>query len=226
MRKFKTKYLFFGIGILIGMTILAILISKITSFEQTSAQRSDKVEVITENGQTIVFSKDGLVTYKDSERTFSTVWNSQKMNSFFEYLQSAEGSGVRLNFSDGTAGSLDSTDELLGAIIDELTNGEGEGSESGGSIGSLFATPTPQGGSSGGSGGSGSGSGATPPPIGPSWCKHWKLSYCADKPTPSPTPNSNGVIQAKDCSEWETQSDKKTVISGNSCAKYSPSPLP
>lgn len=232
MKKINSKWIFLGIGIVIGVVVLGFLVSRINSTNQTSLIDSQKVTIEDkEKGSTIVFHRDGLVEYKDKTSEYSTVWSSEKMNAFFEYIANGDftlGTDYEISLSNGGSAGASDEDELLGTIIDEVTGGGSTNpTPAGGSIGELFNTPNPSGGNNG------NGTNPTSNPGGggggPTWCKHWRLSYCADHlyPDPTPTPADDpGVIKAKDCSEWRTQSENKTVISGDSCAQYFQTPTP
>jgi hypothetical protein len=179
-------------------------------------------------GETFTFGRDGFITFKDKNGNLTTQnWDSGKIQSFFEYMQknmgSTSGDLIVTMKSEGqiTSWSLSGDDELIQAVIGD------RGNNGGGTISNLFNTPTPYPTPS-------IAGGPTPPPV-PSWCMHWKLSFCADIPisgttAPTPTatavPTSNGVIEANDCSEWNQKSGETTSISDSSCSKVTPTPNP
>jgi hypothetical protein len=134
------------------------------------------------------------------------------------------------------------SDELIETISQGTDGSSGGGGGDGGGedITQYFSTPAPTsttggGGSGSGSGGGGGnndsdGDGIADDDVSPSWCKFWKMSYCADPviyATPAPLSSyPPGVIIAEDCDDWNSQSGYKSVISNSSCATFSPTPSP
>lgn len=223
----KNFKLLLGVFVVLAVVLFLTVGARLFSGNLTTTQnpKNDVVEVIDpETGERIIFHADGYIErIGDAGSTF-TAWESGKAASFFEYIYANFQSGFLDGYSitlNGQSGGLPLEDELIGEVIDEVTNEDGGGEDGG--AGQFFASPTPAsgGGASAtnppGSGGSGGGGGA-----GPSWCKHWKLSYCADPPAPPPTatPTSTyppGVIQAENCDEWNEQSQYRTIISNSEC---------
>lgn len=224
------------IGIFIGVAVLLIVVlltRTVLNNTSRSSQASDKVVVEdSKTGRKATFSRDGYVYFVDEDgNEYAVAWGNEKISSFFDYITSnwkAGESGYLVNVN-GQDGGISADDELIQAVLDELADSDdGDGGSDGGGLSDLFSSPTPSSGGSGDTGGGGdsggSDDGSSLPPPAPSWCKHWKLSYCADPtyPSPSPTPSMSfppEVIQAKDCDEWNALVDTKTVISNFSCSE-------
>ncbi len=193
------------------ITVGALVFSN--SQNQKINQNLDKVEITdAKNGTKVTFSKDGYVSFQDKDgKTRSEIWDPAKISSFFDYINknlktSQNGYLVSVNVNGQIkTGSLPSSDELIKIIISG-----GGGSGSGGPISQYFnGTPTPN------LGGSQPPGSQTPPPDAPSWCIHWRLSYCADylyppTPSPSPSPVPGSYINPSDCTEWDSNCNKTT----------------
>lgn len=225
------------VGIFVGFVVLlavVLLTRTVLNNTSTSSQASDKVVVEdSKTGRKATFSRDGYVYFVDEDgNEYAVAWGNEKISSFFDYITSnwkTSESGYLVSLN-GQEGGISADDELIQTVLDELSGSDDDDSGSGGGgLSDLFSSPTPASSGSGSTGGGGSGDtggsgGSTLPPPAPSWCKHWKLSYCADPiyRSPSPTPLSSfppEVIQAKDCDEWNAQVDTKTVISNFSCSE-------
>lgn len=212
---------------LYGVVIAASFNNKVS--ETSNLDRGEVTVVDPQTGQKITFGKDGLVIITNPDGTTrKEIWDSDKIASFMAYINGVYGEAN--NYSIVFA-----SDEL----IESISEGDGGGSGGGGEdITQYFSTPTPPPGGGGSGNGSGSGGGnndsdgdgIADDDVAPSWCKYWRLSYCADPITKaSPTPSSSyppGVIIADDCDDWNAQSGDKSVISGSSCSKFSPTPSP
>ncbi len=231
--KKNLKYIAVGLIILAVLLILGFIIflslKQIASRDTTP--KNDTAEIIdTKSGTKITFSKDGTVNYNNGSDTTSFVWDTSKTSSFFDYLvqnlsDTTDGQyNITLTINGTTHyGSLPGSDELLNNVITDAGNSGGQssgGTGGSGTAGNIFIkspTPAPY---------------VTPPPDAPSWCLHWRLSYCADylypptTSTPSPTPNSGTVVTAVSCSDWNKKSGENTTIGDLKCITDTPSPNP
>ncbi len=222
--KINSKYLI--VGFIVGFLALIVFVFSPKTGINNSNLVNDEIRITDKAGNTIIFSRNGLVKFPDGH---TELWTPDKVNAFLEYLKTNSGNFDGYLIDDGVGKSgITNSDELLGQVFQ--TGGE--------PVGQYFATATPGvgggggGGETGGGGGSGGGGGggsATPgptfPPSAPSWCKHWLLSYCGDAfvgggNSPTATPTSSyppGVIEARDCTEWNQKSQYKTIIGDGSC---------
>ncbi len=207
--------------------VLVLLILPKNKPQQNQTQ-VDSIQITDQKtGTKMTFTRDGFVEYQNGSITKTEIWDPSKIASFFEYIQknlnSASGTDVTFTINGQTSsGSLGSNDELIKTIINQIS---GSGSSGSGGTQSFFSTPAPApAGSGGGS------SSQTPPPGAPSWCIHWRLSYCADQiaspATPTPTPVPGGAINAIDCSQWNSQSNSQTTLDDSNCNKTTPTPNP
>lgn len=189
--------------------------------QDTTFKKTDIVEAVDpQTGKKYTFRADGFVTYIDENgNTVSEVWEQNKINAFLEYLTQnfVEGAlgGYEITINGTTGSSGSGGDE----IITVATGGGGSGGGGGGTS-QYFATPTPlptpynlpiQ--------GSNPTPQATLPPPAPSWCKFWKLSYCADplesNATPSPTTASQAIPPT--CTNSGNKTTGRTVITNELC---------
>lgn len=220
MKNISRNKLIIGVGLIVILALLLILsLTRNYSSENPSLDQSTKTTITnTTTGEKIIINSDGLVEYSGNEGSKFFTWDDGKIKSLFDYLGNNVSSDLSGFFIEGFLnGYIGGGDELLNIIFDENSTSSTSPDLSN------FFTPSPTSSSGSGTGGYG-GSGSTPtlPPPAPSWCKHWKLSYCADflYASPTPTPNTNGVIQASNCDEWSGKTDqKRTVISNTSCTK-------
>ncbi|MBI1863861.1 hypothetical protein HYS03_01495 [Candidatus Woesebacteria bacterium] len=208
------------LAVLSLILVLLVLPKNETSKNQTQV---DSIQITDQKtGTKMTFTRDGFVEYQNGSITKTQIWDPAKIASFFEYIQknlnSATGENVLLTINGQTSsGSLGSNDELINTVINQISGGGGNG----GGNQSFFSTSTPV------PAGSGSGSSnQTPSPGAPSWCIHWRLSYCADQmaPPPTSTPVPGGAINATDCSQWNSQSSSQTTLSDSNCNKTTPTP--
>ncbi len=184
--------------------------------------------VLKQDGTSFSLDSTGNAIWSTDGNTRSALWSSDKTNSFFAYYDSNWASKATIVAGSATVNG--SNDELAKAVIDEGSGGGGTG---GGDIGQYFGTPTPTPtGSGSGGGGAGGGTGDSGGDNGaPSWCKHWRLSYCSDPPpdTTIPSPTSTPITgQATplppDCNNAGNQQTGRTVI-GNELCLTSPTPV-
>lgn len=223
-----------ALGISLGVIVLVILVLLVMRNFKVGTGSSSASNV-----GTIVLKKDGTSFSVDASGnaiwttngvTTSALWSASKTGSFFAYYNANWASGA--NIENGTATVNAGSDELASAVISEGNGsggGGGGGSGGGGDLSQYFGspTPTPSGGSGGSGGGSGGGGGNN---GGPSWCLHWRLSYCADPPpdTSTPIPTATPIPgQATplppDCNDPGNQQTGRTVIGNELCL---PNPTP
>lgn len=191
-------------------------------------EQSGSVTVNTPSGGTLIVDTTGSVSFTSSSGIkYSDLWSRDKVSEFLLYLRAQYQSEL------GSVVNSLSTDELLALIEEQIANSQVTPTPTD-SVSGYFGTPTPSstptggGGGSGGGGGGGSGGGSGSGGGGwqaPSWCRVWKLSYCADVITPSPsqtaTPSPSATVYSTplppDCSHPGNQITGKTVIGGELC---------
>lgn len=215
--------------ILLASFLVIFLFNQVSN--SISPEDSASVTVNTPGGGVLIVDSTGSVTLTNSSGVkYSDLWSRDKVNEFLLYL--------RAQYKAEYGSIVDSltTDELLSLIEEQIENSSATPTPTGG-VSEYFGTatptpsPTPGGGSTGGGGGGTGGSGGSGGGGGgggwqsPSWCRVWKLSYCADVITPSPaqtatpTPTSTAVATPlpPDCSHPGNQITGKTVIGGELC---------
>lgn len=229
-----TKKPLAAVGIIVAILLLLVGVVVLTRGGGVAGTEDTADITIRKDGKTLLIDDSGRVVLKKDGQEYVDYWNQEKLEIFKLYL-SENASEQGLTFTgysiviDGVSYSLPGDDELIETIIEETESGgggggddEGSGGGDGGDGGGLddyFTSPTPV--PSSGSGGGGGG---------PSWCKLWRLSYCADPlptrtPTPTPTPTEYVVPYVFDCGLGEDLVTDRTVISNTLCLK-SPTPTP
>lgn len=225
----KNKYILAAVGFIAVLALGIFLIARVSSISKQSdinREEIDKISLQTEGGNLTVY-RNGSVEYDTANGLFTDNWTPQKTNAFFEYfeknyLNAAGDTSGNLTFSTSTGGqstNYNPDDELIGAVIDDVTGNNDEGDDNG-DIGDFFNTPTP-------------GPGGTPAPTptpassGNDECLYWKVSYCVIKktptPTPSPAPEEESVAVEPSCTVDENRQTGRTVISSQLCV---PTPTP
>lgn len=231
--KNKKPLLMIG-AVVIGIGTLLLIVALVASRPKSgSADRKIASVVVQNNGNTLEVEADGRVSFMKDGKTYEDYWDSDKVATFFEYLDGryvGEGELVTggqnyivISGSGGTSTYVLDDDELVDAVEEETETGGGGGGETDG------------GGSTEGSGGGGStptvgpttspSGGGVPNGIDPE-CLYWRLSYCVRKRTPTPVPSATPLtveIREPDCGA-NTQTGK-TVI-GNDLCISTPSPTP
>ncbi len=216
----KTSPLLIG-GIIIGVIALVVLVTLLARNGMSKrAAPIEPVESITLKGNGISLQIDGSgnAVWQTSEGTRTELWGRDKTSSLFEYYYANWAQNAEV--TNGSATVNVGNDELGNAVLAEDGVGGGGGGNGGGDVSQYFPTPTP---TPAGSGGSGGGSGGGGNGGGPSWCTHWKLSYCADPPTPAPTttptptPGSSATPLPPDCNDPGNQQTGRTVIGNELC---------
>lgn len=227
----RKKNSLLGIAIAIGVILLILLIIILSrSFAggiKGPLGGTVGTIVLTQNGSQFSLDASGNAVWTKDGETKSALWSSDKTNSFFQYYyQNWAGSA---SVQNGVATVNAQGDELAGAVIGEGGNGGGSGG-GGDDVSHYFGSPTPTPTGSGGSGGTGGTGGGDD--GAPSWCKHWRLSYCADPPpdTSTPIPTATPIPGQStplppDCNDPGNQQTGRTVIGNNLCLP-TPTPTP
>jgi hypothetical protein len=219
-----------AIGLLIFVVGISLISSRLRIATPQESKDATKIEAIDpKTGKKIIFGKDGLVTFVDENgNTVSEIWDAQKIASFWEYVNEnfvpGQNGQYTVTIGSQTGGVGGGGDELISVIGGG--GGPGPGGTGGGEVGDLFASPTPV--TTGGT--------WTPlpwptlPPPAPSWCKFWRLSYCADliefSPAPSSTPTSSSVALPPTCTDTGNKNTGKTVITNELCVNPNITPEP
>lgn len=221
MKKQNTPLL---IGIAVGLLLVFILLGVFLRRGSLPSVSQPTVTaiVLTNNGTQFSLDSSGHAVWGEGEGTKSELWSSQKTRSFFEYYY--DNWAATATVSGGTAYVTTNGSDELANVITTGGGGGGGGGNGGGDISQFFATPTPV---------PNSGAGGDPPTGGnnggPSWCIHWRLSYCADgppdtsTPAPTPQPTSGPTPLPPDCNNTGNQQTGRTVISNDLCL---PTPTP
>lgn len=200
--------------IIVGFFFLYSLLTKSKFWNDSSSANSLQIKV---NENSFYIDRSGEAIWTHDGNTISKLWEKSKTDSFFDYIYKTYGTGEKFELS--------MSDELVAQVLSEGSSQNVATSD----ISSYFATPTssPNGSeptqtSSPSSGGGGyAGDGGIP-----SWCKHWRLSYCADTPPPqatltpstaSPSPQGGATPLPPDCTNPGNQRTGKTVIGNELC---------
>lgn len=230
------KLILIILGLVSAFVFLTLFIVNIRSGSQ-SQQATQKVGVTLPTGEKMSLDSTGQFVYKSqSGDSYSALWSRDQVGEFINYLRE------RYSASWGDDIQVLSDDELFLLIASGIVSlGEAPAGQSptATTISQVFSTPTPNptggsgstppsGGGSGGSSGGGQGSGGVGQGGGggwqaPSWCRIWKLSYCADAitpspgPTQSPTPTGLATPLPPLCTNPGNQTTGRTVIGNELC---------
>lgn len=227
--KSKNRGLIIALGI--GFTILIVagvlgLRFILGGASSEPDQKRVNVVVLNKDGQQFSLDSSGNATWSGSGENKSELWEREKTASFFEYYYANWASDATVT---GDTAYVNPGSDELGSVVTgggSGGSGGGGGGGGGGDISQYFQTPTPTPNSGTGGGDTGGGGNGG----GPSWCIHWKLSYCADQlpdsPTPTPTATPSGPTPLPpDCNNVGNQQTGRTVI-GNDLCLPSPTPTP
>jgi len=235
-----TKKPLIAIGIVVAIVLLIAAITLFSGGRNISNLTDDNADIVVKkDADTLLINNSGYVKLVRNGREFEAFWDDEKMSLFKLYLtenlleQDLSITGYSITI-DGVTYYLSGDDELIQVIISETQAGDDdnsadenndEGDDEG--LDDYFNPSTPRPTSSSGGGGASGGGGS-----GPSWCKLWRLSYCADplpRPSPSPsivpTPSASAVPYVFDCGLGGEMVTDRTVISNTLCVK-TPTPTP
>jgi len=222
---FSPKALSITFGIILVTFFIIFFVIRSISPSGSSSNEGLQSITIEANGKKVTVGADGSV-YENG--VLVDTWSREKTQAFFSYYaskygSSEEGDSVITFIVNGEARtqSGSSNDELTQIVTGGGSGTGGNGGNGGGGTSGFFesplATPTPP----------PFGESGPPPSPAPSWCIHWRLSYCADPPpttsSPTSTPVSGPTPFPPDCNNEGNQQTGRTVIGNELCI---PTPTP